>query len=135
MGKKKPENGARRRGGKKRGPSRRPEVNRDATHNRLVSGAPSASSRLLLTRLLRDGAVWDVFIATTSSAGTPNVIRMEFEHGSAGRDIVRYSRAVEGPLLDALHSGTSLSRADLEQELEEAIREATSEDREPPIGA
>ena len=132
MGKKKPGDGGRRRGGRKRRTPGRGQGNDDAAHNRAVAGGPSGSSRLLLTRLLREGVIWHVFIATTAAAGSPNVVRLEFERSGRGLRKVRYSRPVEGPLLAALHGGSSLSRSDLEQELELAIRDATRDADEPP---
>jgi hypothetical protein len=86
-----------------------------------TGGGTSGSSRLLLTRLHRDGTVWDVYIGTTSQAGARNVTRLEFEASGAGKEKVRYTRPAEGRLLEALHSGTAVSRAELEQELERAI--------------
>lgn len=75
--------------------------------------------------------MWDVFIATTARAGAPNVVRLEFERRGQGQAKMRYTRPVEGSLLEALHTGASLSRAALEQELDLAIRQAGGPD-EPP---
>ena len=134
MGRKKSENGGRRRGGRRRGSPGRAQGSNEAAHNRAVTGEPSGSSRLLLTRLLRDGAIWDVFIATTATAGASNVIQLEFARSGPEQDGVRLTRWVEGPLLEALHSGASLSRSDLEHELELAIRQADGGADEPPTG-
>lgn len=131
MGRKKPGDGGRRRGGRKRR-TPRAQGSDDTAHNRTVAGGPSGSSRLLLTRLLRDGLIWDVFIATTATAGSPNVVRLEFERAGRTKGTVRYTRPVEGALLAALHRGTSLSRATLEQELELAIRAAGDAEEPTP---
>lgn len=127
-------NGARRRGRTGRSSTRRAEANKDGMRNR-TTAAGQGSSRLLLTRLLRDGLIWNVFIATSATAGAPNVVRLEFERSGPGHDDVRYTRPVEGPLLDALHSGGSLSRVDLEHELELAIREGAGDADKPPTRA
>ena len=132
MGRKKSGSGGRRRGGRTRRSPARGQGGEDATHNRALTGGPSGSSRLLLTRLLRDGTIWDVFIATTTTAGTANVTRLEFERSGPGRNKVRYTRPAEGPLLEALHGGASLSRADLQEELELAIRQAAGGADEAP---
>lgn len=134
MGNKNFENGARRRGRTGRASTRRAEVNKDGMRNRTIA-AGQGSSRLLLTRLLREGTIWTVFIATSAAAGAPTVIRLEFERSGPGQDKVRYTRPVEGPLLDALHSGGSLSRVDLEHELELAIREGAGDADKPPTSA
>lgn len=124
MGRKKSENGGRRRGGR-RASSPRAQDRGDAAHNRSgAGGGMSGSSRLLLTRLLREGAIWDVYVATSAQAGGQNTTRLEFERSGGGQGKVRYGTPVEGPLLDALHSGAPVSRSDLERELELAIRQA-----------
>ena len=135
MGRKKGGSGGRRRGRKRGSSPASGQGNGDAAHNRTVADGVSGSSRIRLTRLLRDGALWDVFIATTARAGSPNIVRLEFERSGAGRDRVRYARPVCGQLLEALHGGASLSRADLDEELERAIRQADAVADEPPESA
>lgn len=134
MGKKNLGNGARRRGRTGQASTRRAEVNKDGMRSRTIA-AGQGTSRLLLTRLLREGTVWNVFIATSATAGAPNVVRLEFERSGPGHDEVRYTRRVKGPLLEALHSGGSLSRVDLEHELELAIREGAGDADKPPTSA
>lgn len=129
MGRKGSEKGPRRAAGKR---ASRPRATRgsEAAPNRADRGAgASGSSRLLLTRLLREGGIWDVYIATTAQAGTPNLTRLEFEGRGPERKNLRYSRPVESTILNALHSGGSVSRARLDEELEVAIREAEAADR------
>jgi hypothetical protein len=83
--------------------------------------------------LVRDGAIWDVYVSTTAQNGAPNITRLEFEgKGPAGQRL-RHTRPLEGALLDALHSGDPISRARLEEELDLAFRDAAgpSEPAEP----
>lgn len=87
-----------------------------------VDVGASGSSRLLLTRLLREGALWEVYVAAAARPGAPNQIHLEFEGKGPARQRLRYTRPVEGPLLEALHSGAPVSRARLEEELELACR-------------
>jgi hypothetical protein len=117
-------NGGRRRGGpaapRGKGKETRSPVRKEAP-------SPEGSSRLFLTRLLQGGAIWNGYVATTLRAGLPTLVQLEFERTAPGQGVVLYTRPVSGALLDALHSGGPLSRADLEQELELAIREAADE--------
>jgi hypothetical protein len=123
MGKKRPEKGGRRGGGKRTSPPRDPRRT-DAVPNR-AGGSPAVSgpSRLRLTRLVREGAIWDVYIATAPQSGGPNVTLLEFEGPGTTRTKLRCTRPVEGPLLDALHNGAPVSRTPLEEELDHALRE------------
>lgn len=124
MGRKRSEKGGRR-GAGRRSASPRDQGRSDASQNRAgAGGVAPGPSRLRLTRLLREGGVWDVYVATTAQAGASNVTRLEFEGRDAQQKKVRYNRPVEGDMLDALHSGAPLSRARLDQELDLAIREA-----------
>lgn len=124
MGRKRTEKGGRR-GGGRRSASPRDQGRSDAGQNRAgAGGVAPGPSRLRLTRLLREGGVWDVYIATTAQAGASNVTLLEFEGRDAQRKKVRYYRPVEGDMLEALHSGAPVSRARLDRELELAIREA-----------
>lgn len=124
MGRRRTDRGARR-GAGRRAVSSRDQGRSDAQHNRAVAGAGvSAPSRLLLTRLLHEGVLWDVHITTTPRPGASNITQLEFEGTGEKRGKVRYTRPVEGALLEALHSGIPVSRAGLEEELELAIRQA-----------
>ena len=122
MGSRRFENGGRRPAGGRKPSPRAPERKGGVPDRSGMGGATSGSSRLLLTRLHREGVVWDVYIATTSQAGR-NTTRLEFEGGAVGEEKVRYSRPAEGQLLAALHSGAAVRRTDLEEALEQAIRE------------
>lgn len=95
---------------------------------RASAGGTQGPSRLLLTRLLRDGAIWEVHIATTARTGAPNLTLLEFEGTGTEQEKLCYTRPVEGSLLAALHSGTPVSRASLEEELELAFRDAGAVD-------
>lgn len=95
---------------------------------------PSTSSRLFLTQLVTAGGVWKVFVTTRSSDRSAPVVHLQFERSSEGRQSSLLSRPLSGPLLDALHGGEPLSRADLENELEEAIREANATGEWSPDG-
>jgi hypothetical protein len=130
MGKKKPQNGKGGRGNRRRGPTR-DRGGHQQPPNRLELGGPDTSSRLLLTRVVREGALWEVFVATTAAQRAPTEVRLEFVQRRPGQDPVRYSRRVSGAVLDALHRGGALSRTDLEQELEQAIREEARDDHPP----
>lgn len=81
-------------------------------------------ARLLLTRLVREGAIWEVYIATTAQSGGANVTQLEFEGTGAEQEKLRYTRPAEGALLDALYSGSPVSRASLEEELDLAFAAA-----------
>jgi hypothetical protein len=63
-----------------------------------------------------------VYIATSSQAGAPNVTELEFE--DTGANAGRYSRRVDGKLLEALHNGAPVSRSSLQDELESALMAA-----------
>lgn len=76
---------------------------------------------------MREGAIWDVYVATTAQDGAPNVTQLEFEAAGAGPKRLRYTRPVQGLLLEALHNGTPVSRASLEEELDRAYRDAGAE--------
>lgn len=133
MGKKKPQNGRGGRGSRRRGPPR-DRGGQQHPPNRLELGGSDTSSRLLLTHVVREGALWEVFVATTASQRAPTEVRLEFVHRKPGQDPVRYSRPVSGALLEALHRGGALSRADLEQELDQAIRGEAPDDPSPDTG-
>lgn len=83
-------------------------------------------SRLRLTKVLHEGAIWDVYIATTPHSGGSNVTQLEFEASSADHGKLRHTRPVDGPLLDALLTGAPVSRARLGEELDLAFREAVA---------
>jgi hypothetical protein len=123
MGNRKPGKNARRRAGGKTASSRIQERNktgRDAPG----AGGMAGPSRLRLTRILRDGVIWEVYVTTTPRSAAENITLLEFEGSTLQEERVRYSRPVVGALLDALHNGRPVSRSDLEEELELAIREA-----------
>jgi hypothetical protein len=127
MGKKKPQNGRGARESRKGGLPR-DRGGQQQPANRLNLGGPDTSSRLLLTHVVREGAIWEVFVATTAAQRAPTEVRLEFVHSRPGQYPIRHSRRVTGALLDALHRGGALSRADLEQELEQAIRGEAPDD-------
>jgi hypothetical protein len=133
MGKKKPQNDRDGRGSRRRGLPR-DRGGQQQPPNRLELAGADTSSRLLLTHLVREGALWEVFVATTAAPRASATVRLEFVHKAPGQHPVRYSRPVSGPLLEALHRGSPLSRADLEQALEQAIRDAAPDDAQPPDG-
>jgi hypothetical protein len=60
-----------------------------------------------------------VYIATSAQSGAPNVTELEFE--DTGATAARYSRRVDGKLLEALHNGAPVSRSSLQGELELAL--------------
>lgn len=130
MGKKKPQNDRGGRGDRRRGQPR-DRGGPQQPPNRLELGGPGTSSRLLLTHVVREGALWEVFVATTAAQRAPTEVRLEFVHRRPGQDPIRYSSRVSGDLLEALHRGGPLSRADLEQELEQAIRGEAPDDLPP----
>jgi hypothetical protein len=135
MGKKKPQNGRGGRGSRRRGPPRDVGGQQQQQQpNRLELGGPGTASRLLLTHVVREGALWEVFVAATAAQRAAATVRLEFVHRVPGREPVRYSRPVSGPLLEALHRGGPLSRAELEHELEQAIRDAAQDDAPPLDG-
>jgi hypothetical protein len=117
-------NGGRGHGGTDRGPARGGGRKKGRSHAGRNGAGPDGSSRLLLTQILHESAIWNVYIATTVRSGSPTLIQLQFERRAAGQNEVRYTRSAEGALLEALHSGRSLSRAELEQVLELAVREA-----------
>ena len=124
-----PEKG--RRGAGKRGSTqpghRRGDAARERAGAREESGSAghgSGPTRLLLTRLLHGGAIWNVYVARTAESGGPNRTQLEFEAAGAASDGQRYTRRVEGEMLDALHRGKPVSRSALEEELELALRDA-----------
>ncbi|MBR9990649.1 MAG: hypothetical protein KFH98_12895 [Gemmatimonadetes bacterium] len=84
--------------------------------------AQSGSSRIHLTHILRDGAIWNVFVATTAGPGAPAAVLLEFERTGGDDAAHRYSTPLTGQLRDALYGGGSVDRADLVHELELAIR-------------
>lgn len=118
MGMKKSQNGKARRGNR-RG---RGTTGVQPPHQQPV--LPGSSSRLLLTRLLKDGELWEVFVASTPTDRAASEVRLEFERKVPDGDPIRHSRPLAGALLEALHSGAPLSRRALEGELEKAIRNA-----------
>jgi hypothetical protein len=87
-----------------------------------ATNGAAVPARLLLTRLARDGAIWNVYIVTSAPAGGPAHTQLEFE--DPGADSVRYTRRAEGALLDALYSGAPVSRSNLQDELELALAAA-----------
>jgi hypothetical protein len=124
MGRKRPEKGGRRGPGRRGGPSR-DQQREDPSHNRAGPGAGAQEpARLRLTRVIREGVIWEVFVATTAQSGARNLTQLEFEATGPDRRRLRYARTVEGALLDALHTGAPLSRASVQQQLELAIRDA-----------
>jgi hypothetical protein len=124
MGRKRSDKGGHRRAGGRAAtpPDRRRRE--PAAGRREEAGSALAPARLLLTRLVRDGAIWKVYVATTAQAGGGNVVVLEFEGTGADQEKVQYSRLIDGPLLDALRSGAPVSRAALHDELELAVRGA-----------
>lgn len=112
----------RRPGGGRRAPSPADRRREQRTRSD-ASDSNTGPSRLLLTKLLRGDAIWNVYVATGAQGDTQNRTQLEFEDTSAVA--VRYSRRAEGPLLDALFNGAPVSRATLQDELERAILDAT----------
>jgi len=95
------------------------------------------SSRLLLTRVVREGAIWEVYVATTARTGARDVT-LEFERTGPEHSRLRHTRPVQGALLDALHNGAPVSRVRLLEELDLAVRgvEAGSNGEiDTPVGA
>jgi hypothetical protein len=126
MGRKRPDKGGRR-GGRRKGTPPGEQRRDDAPNSRLGAGADvSGSSRLLLTRLAREGEIWDVYVATIAQIGASNITQLEFERKGARWEKLRYTRPVGELLLDALHSGLPVSRASLEEELDLALRDSSS---------
>ncbi len=120
MGRRKPEKGRRRDGDRRRksGEPPRDEPRRD----RAGGGADApGSSRLLLTRLIREGSVWDVYVATATQTGGRTQTRLEFESAGPAHRRTRCSRPLSPSLLEALHKGTPVSRVSLEEELTLAL--------------
>lgn len=125
MGRKRPQKGGRRGAGKKSSP--RDQRRSDATADRAVAGTEmSGPSRLRLTRVVREGTIWDVYVSTTAQNGAPNITCLEFESKGASGRRLRHTRPLEGALLEALHSGAPISRARLEEELDLAFRDAAA---------
>jgi hypothetical protein len=128
MGRKRSEKGGR------RGPGRRAASQPDHRRGEPSGNRPGATgevpgpARMLLTRVLREGAIWNVYVATTARSGAPNLTQLEFEGTGAGQAKLRCTRPVAGPLLDALHSGAPISRASLQAELELALHAAAPAD-------
>ena len=87
---------------------------------------PSSPSRLLLTRLIRKGAIWNVYVSTSPRSGGANLTELEFE--DTGASPARYRRRVDGPLLEALHNGAPVSRSSLQDELEQALADLNAAD-------
>jgi hypothetical protein len=128
MGRKRPDKGGRRGAGRRGGPPR-DQPREDPSHNRAGPGAGAQEpARLRLTRVIREGVIWDVFVVTTAQSGSRNLTQLEFEATGADRRRIRYTRPVEGALLDALHTGAPLTRASVQQELELAIKDAAATD-------
>jgi hypothetical protein len=131
MGRKRPQKGGRR-GPRKSGASPQDQRRDEGAFNRPGGGAPGGGapepSRLLLTRLIREDMVWDVYIATTPQNGGSNLTQLEFQEKGARHLRPRYTRPLQGALLEALYAGTPVSRARIEEELELAIRAAESGD-------
>jgi hypothetical protein len=84
-------------------------------------------SRLLLTRLIREGSIWEVYVATRAQSGADNLTQLEFETPGPQHRRTRYARPVEGALLEALHTGAPVSRSSLEEQLDLAMREAAAD--------
>jgi hypothetical protein len=111
--------------GKKRPASPRDRRPRDGGRDRTSPPAgETGPARLLLTRLLRDSAVWDVYVATIAESGSPVRTRLEFVESGGPLQATRYTRPIAGPMLDALLSGMPVSRASLLAELEQALVDA-----------
>jgi hypothetical protein len=109
--------------GRRPGPGRRPSspADRRREQRARTEAADSASgpARLLLTRLVRGTAIWNVYVATSPQGDSTSRTHLEFEDTSARSQ--RYSRRAEGPLLHALFNGAPVSRATLQSELEQAL--------------
>jgi hypothetical protein len=80
------------------------------------------TSRIHLTRIIRDGAIWNVVVATTGGDDATAAVLLEFERTDGDGQPDRYATPLTGRLRDALYGGGSVSRADLVHELELAIR-------------
>jgi hypothetical protein len=68
-----------------------------------------------------------VVITTTAGQDNSAAVLLEFERTSADAPSARYSTPLTGHLRDALYGGGAVSRADLLQELERAIAEASQD--------
>lgn len=135
MGRKRSKKGSGR-GSGRRSTSPRADRSGGATDARpRADNGGEGTSRLLLTRLIREGAIWEVHVSTRVQGAAANVTRLEFESAGGPRTKLRYTRPVEGALLEALHSGAPVSRASLEEELERALRQAATADPEAESGA
>lgn len=84
--------------------------------------AQGGSSRIHLAHILRDGAIWQVFIATAAGHGETAAVLLEFERSGGGDEPNSYATPLRGRLRDALYGGGSVARADLVHELDLAIR-------------
>jgi hypothetical protein len=91
--------------------------------------AHDGASRIRLTHILREGAIWNVFVTTT--AGQAAAVLLEFERTGGDGLVDRYSTPLTGRLRDALYGGGSVSKADLLHELQLAI-DAAAASREAP---
>ena len=114
------------RAGRGRKASARTQPGRGPRKRTAATEDPSGPSRLLLTRLIRKGAIWNVYVSTSPRSGEPNVTELEFE--DTGANPTRYRRRVDGPLLEALHNGAPVSRSSLQDELELALTGSTAAD-------
>jgi hypothetical protein len=92
------------------------------------------SSRIHLTHILHDGAIWHVFIATTAGHGADAAVLLEFERTNGDDEPNRYATPLTGRLRDALYGGGSVARADLVHELDRAIRTAATGPDEAAAG-
>lgn len=114
------------RAGRGRKASSRAQPGREPRKRTAATEDPSGPSRLLLTRLMRKGAIWNVYVSTSPRSGGPNVTELEFE--DTGANPARCRRRVDGPLLEALHNGAPVSRSSLQDELELALADPTAPD-------
>jgi hypothetical protein len=116
-----------RRGGAGGKSSSAPDKRREPRSRGAATEAAPGPVRLLLTRLLRDGTIWNVYVASSAPAGEQARTELEFE-GTGAAQSVRCIRRVDGPLLDALYSGAPVSRSQLQDELELALAAAAAVD-------
>jgi hypothetical protein len=108
-----------------RGPSARggaARSSRPAPGTAPEPAASSGSSRIRLTHILRDGAIWQVFIVTTSGPGPTAAVLLEFERTGGAGEPDRHATPLTGRLRDALYDGGPVSRADLVRELDRALQ-------------
>jgi hypothetical protein len=98
--------------------------------------APAGPSRRHLAHILREGAIWNVFVKTTAGPDTAAAVLLEFARMGADDPSGRYSTPLTGRLREALYDGGSVSRADLLHELELAIQaEAARQDAATGAGS